>query len=58
MMWQHMVRYSKYKLEFDSIDTEERWDRNIKIYENYTNRLSLHACNVAQYGKVSMCLCM
>ena len=57
-MWQRMVRYNKYKLEFDSIDIEERWDRDIKVYENYTNRLSLHARNVAQYGKVSMCLCM
>ena len=41
MMWQYMVRYSKYKLEFVGIDTEERkWDRDKKVYENYTNRLS------------------
>ena len=53
-----MVRYRKYKFEFDSIDTEERWDRDIKAYENYTNRISFYACNVTQYGKVSMCLCM
>ena len=53
-----MVGYSKYKFEFDSIDTEERWDRDIKVYKNYMNRLSLYACNVAQHGKASMCLCM
>ena len=53
-----MVRYSKYKFEFVSIDTEGRWDRDIKVYENYTNRLSLYTWNVAQYGKASMCLCM
>ena len=53
-----MVGYSKDKFEFDNIDTKERWDRDIKVYENYTNRLSLCACNVTQYGKASMCLCM
>ena len=50
-----MVRY---RFEFDSIDTEGRWDRDIKVYGNYMNRLSSYTWNVAQYRKVSMCLCM
>ena len=53
-----MVRYSKYKFEFDSIDTEGRWDRDIKVYENYSDILSLYTWHVSQYGKTSMCLCM
>ena len=50
-----MVRYSKYKFEFDNIDTEGRWDIDIKVFGNYTDMLSLYTWHVAQYGKASMC---
>ena len=58
MIWKNMVRYNGYRFEFDSINTEGKWDRDINVYENYTNRLSLYTWRVAKYGKTSMCLCM
>ena len=53
-----MVRYSGYRFGFDSIDIEGKQDRDINVYGDYTNRLSLYTWRVAKYGKTSMCLCM
>ena len=44
------------QISVDNIGTERKWDKDKKVYENYTNRLSSYICRVAKYGKTSMCL--
>ena len=53
-----MIDMVRYRFEFDNIDTEGKWDRDIKVYGHYRNRLSLYTWRVAKYGKTSMCLYM